>query len=64
MENENPEQFEVSLESIINDILGENRKLALEAATLRAAIADIKAQADALSQQINGGNVIPAQTEE
>lgn len=57
------QNFEVSAESIINDLVSENRKLALEASTLRAALHDIKKQAEALSKEANGSVIESIGTE-
>ena len=57
------ENFNISVEAIIQEIMAENRKLVLEAATLRAAISEITRQSDELSEVVNGGNLQPAITE-
>lgn len=57
------DNFNVSVEAIIQEIMAENRKLVLEAATLRAAISEMTKQSDELSEQINNGNLQPAITE-
>lgn len=46
--------FEIPIESILNEIIFENRNLALQASTLRAGLAEIRNRIDDLSAQVNG----------
>lgn len=47
----------MSTESVIAELLAENRKMALEAATLRAGIADISMKCDNINAEIYGNIV-------
>lgn len=58
------ETFEVPVQAVIDDLMSENRKLTLEASTLRAAVKEIQRQNDDIAREINGGVVVSTNTEE
>lgn len=45
--------MEISVDSIVAEIIADNKKLAFENSVLRAAIQEVKTKADELSAQIN-----------
>lgn len=57
------ENFEIPVQSVINELINENRRLVLEASTLRAAIVETRARAEELSSAVNG-NSVKLETEE
>lgn len=57
------DNFNVSPNSIIRELLEENKRLALEAATLRAGIVDIQSQSEELSDISNVSKIENVQKE-
>lgn len=51
------DNFEISAQSVINELLAENRRLVLEASTLRAAITETRLRAEGLSAAANGNSI-------
>lgn len=45
--------FELPIDSVIEEILSENRQLALQAAMLRSAVTETRKKIDELSAQVN-----------
>lgn len=57
------DNFEISAQSVINELISENRRLVLEVSTLRAAVAETRMRADELSAAVNN-NGVKFETEE
>lgn len=58
------ETFEVPVQAIIDDLVAENRKLVLEASTLRAAIREFTQSNAELLREIENNVVASSPTEE
>lgn len=47
------ENFEVPYQSVVDEIVAQNKEFALTAATMRAALASIRKEIEILSQEVN-----------
>jgi hypothetical protein len=56
--------FEVPVQALIDDLMAENRKLVLEASTLRAAVNEIRRQNGENVRKLNGGAEASTSSEE